>query len=647
MKKALAAILVMVMVLAITASTSITASAKEYTIDSKREVIGEVIRGRSSDERACRVVVDDNYMYVLGDIRFNETNVFIAKLDKNGKLIWVKMIGKPSGEEYAYSIAIDDKYIYVSGEACTYSYTYGDAYIAKLDKDGNLIWFKLLKGRSHEKIVDIAVDNNYIYIIGDTQSEGSVSEVFIAKLDKNGNMVWNRTIDGNSWDEAKSITLDSNYIYIAGLTYSYGAGDADAFIAKLDKNGNLIWFRTIGGSAYDDAADIAVDNNYIYVDGETDSFNVNNGGWFIAKLDKNGKLVWFRTISMIAFYRGGGIAVDDKYVYAVGETFIIKNVTELSEITAGYTVKNTSAYVIRMDKNGNLIWFKFFDGNDTDEAIDVVSYKNKVYVVGETKNYGTGDFDAFVIWRADKLCDCEYNICNVSDYTRNVTVTTPTIKMGSIQELVAESIKKDAPNIESVNLSPSYIHAKVRLRVTQPDITKAVMNIITESKNIMLVTANSTSITHSDYGCVLRVAKNGLKTVVYAPENITTYTIKGDTLIVELREKTVVSIAAPKNSINEIIIDYGNRTVKTICNNTIACEALRDEDGVIVVDPSKITIRYNVPSAQSSNYASNAGFSNQLGGEITRTTLCYALIIMTAIILLITMRFRRIFLNST
>lgn len=84
------------------------------------------------------------------------------------------------------------------------------------------------------------MDGGYI-VAGVTDSKGAGHfDAWVLKLDEKGNLEWDKTFGGSSKDDAFSIqqTNDGGYI-VAGSTLSKGAGDWDAWILKLDSNGDL------------------------------------------------------------------------------------------------------------------------------------------------------------------------------------------------------------------------------------------------------------------------------------------------------------------------------------------------------------------------------------------------------------------------
>jgi hypothetical protein len=153
----------------------------------------------------------------------------------------------------------------------------------------NPIWNRTWGGSSYDYAYSITIDGSYIYVAGYTHSFGAgIVDAVILKYDLDGNLIWNKTWGGSIDDYVYSITVDGSYIYVAGYTYSFGAGRGDAVILKYDLNGNLIWYKTWGGSDLDWAYSIAVDGSYIYAAGWTNSFGA--GGWdvFVLKTDLEG-----------------------------------------------------------------------------------------------------------------------------------------------------------------------------------------------------------------------------------------------------------------------------------------------------------------------------------------------------------------------
>ena len=102
---------------------------------------------------------------------------------------------------------------------------------------------------------------------------------------------WQKTFGGSSDDDAYAITptKDRGFI-VAGYTESFGNGKRDAYLIKIDKDGNKIWQKTFGGSDYDEAEAITPtkDGGFI-VAGYTESFGNGKEDVYLIKIDKNGK----------------------------------------------------------------------------------------------------------------------------------------------------------------------------------------------------------------------------------------------------------------------------------------------------------------------------------------------------------------------
>jgi gliding motility-associated-like protein len=245
-------------------------------------------------------------------------DAFVIKLDAAGNLVWVKQFGGPGDVgPMATAIEIDkDNNILLCGQfnktvdfdpgPGVYNLTstaHFQAYIVKLNSNGDLIWAKQFGNSpivySGSQIADIKTDaQGNIFTTGGFEGTCdfdpgpgvfsltgmSYNDGFISKLDINGNFIFAKSLSGTSYSffmQARSIDLDQNGNLIIGGwlngTYDMDPGSAvftltgivyDAFVLKLNAQGNFLWARSIGGNDQDTGNDIELDaNNNIYLAG--------------------------------------------------------------------------------------------------------------------------------------------------------------------------------------------------------------------------------------------------------------------------------------------------------------------------------------------------------------------------------------------
>lgn len=179
----------------------------------------------------------------------------------------------------------------------------GDAFVAKFDASGTLLYSTYLGGNDSDQGNGIAVDSSgNAYVVGNTASTnfpvtanafqkaraGNVN-AFVAKLNPVGNaLVYCTYFGGNATDNGNAIALGSDgSAYITGSTQSSNFPTTQgvlqpaapsrfsAFAARLNPDGSAPIFSTyIGGSSFEVGYGIAVDaSGNAYVTGQTASSN--------------------------------------------------------------------------------------------------------------------------------------------------------------------------------------------------------------------------------------------------------------------------------------------------------------------------------------------------------------------------------------
>ncbi|MDE2180364.1 MAG: hypothetical protein KGJ40_05895, partial [candidate division NC10 bacterium] len=219
---------------------------------------------------SIRQTTDGGYIVAGYTTSFGAGNAdaWVLKLDATGAVQWQKTYGGVGYDE-ATSIqqTTDGGYI-VAGYTNSFGAGYQDAWVLKLDSTGTVVWQQTYGGTDYDYATSIqqTTDGGYI-VAGRTRSFGGAGfdDAWILKLNSTGTVEWQKTYGGTGGDEATSIqqTTDGGYI-VAGST-SFGAGNADAWVLKLDAVGAVQWQRTYGGAANDYATSIhqTADGGYI------------------------------------------------------------------------------------------------------------------------------------------------------------------------------------------------------------------------------------------------------------------------------------------------------------------------------------------------------------------------------------------------
>jgi Beta-propeller repeat len=174
-----------------------------------------------------------------------------------------------------------------------------DIFVAKLKGDGSaLVFSTYLGGRKEDDGQSLAIDNNGdIYVTGLTGSiefptadalqpaKSGGGDAFIAKFDTNGALVYSTYFGGSSSDIGPTISVDgAGNVYLLMYTYSPNlptvnplkstlTGATDLFVVKLNRTGSAILYSTyLGGSNLEGTGDMKVDSQgNAYITGYTAS----------------------------------------------------------------------------------------------------------------------------------------------------------------------------------------------------------------------------------------------------------------------------------------------------------------------------------------------------------------------------------------
>lgn len=232
---------------------------------------GIIIVGTISDTLATAAHADSGY-----------EDIWMVSIDANGDTLWQRRIGGPKGD-YAWGIIPLRNGSYLvhgatrgsGGSIPSYNGGVYDALTIVITEQGIPVRVKTHGGNGQEEFVGaFELPTGEIIFTGSTNSiNGSIKKTYgvppdqttdalIVKTDSVGNVMWYKTYGGTFEDRffGSAPMLDGGFI-LTGLTRSVDydipatshgrAGQQDAWVLGIDSNGNKRFSKVFGGDSYD------------------------------------------------------------------------------------------------------------------------------------------------------------------------------------------------------------------------------------------------------------------------------------------------------------------------------------------------------------------------------------------------------------
>jgi gliding motility-associated-like protein len=366
---------------------------------------------------------------------FNSRNLYHPSQYSNGRSVGIDQQGNVySTGEVHYTLDFDPgpgEFTLTGG----LPYQRG-IYVSKLDRDGNFVWAVEITAVVDFGYIELKVDKNgNVYLISELREPTDMdpgpgvqmmtpigaTDAFILKLDANGNLVWAKQFGGPGDVGLKPSIIDldkDNNLVICGLfnsTVDFDPGPgtfnltatagAQSFIVKLSNSGNLIWAKQFGTSsnAYNNATitDVKCDavGNILTTGGFKGTCDFDPGtavynltsksiiDGFIAKWTADGNFVWAKCLNNTTTeynhnLQPRGIAIDSR-----NNVITIGYFDGAFDFDPGPGVQDIAGridcYIHKLNEQGDLVWVKIIKGNSLEYGSDVVVDDNdNIYATG-------------------------------------------------------------------------------------------------------------------------------------------------------------------------------------------------------------------------------------------------------------------------
>ncbi|MCB2221772.1 MAG: gliding motility-associated C-terminal domain-containing protein [Bacteroidetes bacterium] len=357
-----------------------------------------------------------------------DANLLVIKLDEDFHQIWSKTYGGPGEENCNQCIPCSQGGFLLTGYTTSFTNGNKDIFILKLDENGNIEWNKKVGGSQDDWAKRILETDDYFIIIGTVESWGDgMRDISITTIDKSGNLIWNKCYGGGNNENGQSVIVtEDNNLLVVATSFTYGPSHTSVLM-KIDFSGNLIWFKSYGGSITEYGRNIVSSGNdeYIIV-GQTNSFGYGNWDCLIYKVNGNGIPLWSKTIG------GSGADVSVNIIENIENNFLV------SGNTTSYGFGNKDIFLFEISELGNINWARTFGGNNYDgnlfnqptHSIVKLASGDLVFT-GHTASFGSGEGDIFLsMLNFEGIpTDCNYSspLPQTTDINLEVGTHTPPV----------------------------------------------------------------------------------------------------------------------------------------------------------------------------------------------------------------------------
>jgi hypothetical protein len=396
----------------------------------------QCLGGSGGDCGFSLIPVTNGYMLFCGSgsndgqVPSNHGNgdFWLVRTDTMGAILWSQAYGGSDIEQQSKIVKCIDGGFALSGYTFSndgiVSGNHGDSdyWIVKVDSLGNFLWQKCLGGSYADWANDLVLtrDSGFLLTGGSMSIDGNITgnhgffDCWMVKLDKNGNLQWEKSLGGSGTDIGVSVKTTSDGGYIVGATADIEDGVVqctlhghyDAWIIKLDAIGNIEWQMCYGGTKGDGPNEIlqTSDGGYMFA-GTTDS---NNGDVSGNHGQNDIWVVKLDSIGTLQWQRCYGGSKDDVAMFlkqCLNGSYLVGGYTfsHDGDVTGNHSNPSTyDAWILRISNTGEILWEQCIGGDEYDDLSDMIEFPNgKITLVG-----GSSTWDH----SGDVQCEMHHNL---------------------------------------------------------------------------------------------------------------------------------------------------------------------------------------------------------------------------------------------
>jgi hypothetical protein len=300
-----------------------------------------------------------------------------------------------------------------------------DAWITRHDMNGGVLWVRQLGGTAWDYVLGgclcgdgaggAIVAGNTLGSVGGPNAGGI--DTWMARYDSDGARLWLRQFGSPSIESPSCglVPAAGGGFFMGGTTsgdlFGTNSGDADAWLARFDGQGEIIWARQFGTPQFEVGRGLCPDGSGgVFVVGDTEGVMAGTtpGGIWVARYDAKGN----RT-SLVQFPFNAGSSASPYAVCADGMGGLYMGGVTVGAF-GGPSAGGNDAFIAHVRNGTQLAWVHRFGtpAYDTSRGLALAG-PGRVFVCGYTGGNiitgggtGGGSYDAWVALYESCYADC-------------------------------------------------------------------------------------------------------------------------------------------------------------------------------------------------------------------------------------------------
>ncbi len=221
---------------------------------------------------------------------------------------------------------------------------------------------------------------------GENRGAGHL-DAWLIRLDPQGDTLWTRRYGGpgNDWGWDVRESEDGGFL-VAGSTDGTEGGDKDAWLFRTDEAGELMWERRFGGQGEEEAWALErLEDGGVLLLAQTDSWGAGREDVYLVRTDSLGETVWTRVIGDAGEDRAFALVPTEDGFVAVGSSRLVQD-------------SDFDILLLKVSDTGELLWKRRYGGPNNDIGHGVMTSRDGgVLITGYGNSFGAAGNDVYLI----------------------------------------------------------------------------------------------------------------------------------------------------------------------------------------------------------------------------------------------------------